>query len=420
MKKRIVITGASAYGLHNLSDDCMLYALCNALRSETPEIRLTLLARHPSVDLDQTFGVQSIKNLDHENRESSVGRFFWGLNASDPTEHLGQVVKHLSEARLLMISGAPFIDNISIGFMRGLVPYTAVLVTLAKVLGKDIVFNGLHMGRPLVTAAGKELAAFCLQNARLITVRDEETLYFVRDLGIEQSRVHVLADAGFALDAITDAAISSATLTRAGITPGGKFLIGVTFRILYWEWSPAQIETYTAMMAEVCDGLVAMYDCDIVLIPHNTYEIDRQFMDDRPGHRLIAAKARRPERVHVVDARLSITETLSLYPLLHAIFSNRRHSAIWAAIHGVPPVATGEELHVRPPMAQLGLADKYFLPTAALKSQLIVETVAKAIGERQVVLDSMSERVGGLRARALQNATLVTELLDSTDNMEMS
>jgi len=71
--KKVIIAGASVYGLENISDDCMLYAFCNDLQKKISDLQITLIARHPSEKLDNLLNVKSIKNLDHSSREESKG-----------------------------------------------------------------------------------------------------------------------------------------------------------------------------------------------------------------------------------------------------------------------------------------------------------------------------------------------------------
>ena len=406
---KIVIAGASAYGLDNLSDDCMLQVFCRELKRRYPGATLILLARHPSKTIDEAFGVESIKNLDHDARPSYSGRWYFGLNAGDPNKHLGRIKKEIELADALVIAGAPFIDNISIGFMRGLIPYTATLVTLARFLGTDVYFNGLHMGRPLVTNAGKVLANYCINHAQQITVRDESTLPFIQSFGKDAINVQVLADVSYGLDPVENVSFISSALKKASIPPFGRRAMGITFRMLYWKWVDEDIDRYTSIIAEVCDGIVNRFDMDVVLIPHNTYVGDKKYMDDRPGHNLIHSKCEHKSRIFPIENRLTVDETLAVYSQLSVIFSNRRHSAIWGVLQGVVPVATGEQDHVRPPFDQLGIESDLFLPLEKLSEELALSAIEKAIRKAGVILKDAQNHLVDLRALALKNSDLSAE-----------
>ena len=115
----VVIAGASVYGLDNLSDDAMFKAFCDGLHEVEPDVDIVLLARHPGERLDAYYGLQSIKNLDHNSRAESRGRWYNGLNNGDDTKHLSKIWEAIGKCDVFVIGGEPFID-ISIGLYKGL------------------------------------------------------------------------------------------------------------------------------------------------------------------------------------------------------------------------------------------------------------------------------------------------------------
>lgn len=88
------------YGLNNLSDDAMFVVFCRELHKNIPDLKITLLARHPSKELDDFYNLKSIQNLDHPTKEDSKGRWFNGLNPGDSTEHLARIIDEMRECDL--------------------------------------------------------------------------------------------------------------------------------------------------------------------------------------------------------------------------------------------------------------------------------------------------------------------------------
>ena len=88
--KRILIAGASTFGVKNQGDDAMFCNLVEGFRRHLPDCQLTFLARHPNEQFDKAFGVHSIKNFEHENKAQSLDRWFWGFNPGDPGDHLAK------------------------------------------------------------------------------------------------------------------------------------------------------------------------------------------------------------------------------------------------------------------------------------------------------------------------------------------
>ena len=57
---KIVITGASTYGVDNMGDDGMLATLVQGLRNHCKNPKITFLARHVDKNYDDIFGFHSI------------------------------------------------------------------------------------------------------------------------------------------------------------------------------------------------------------------------------------------------------------------------------------------------------------------------------------------------------------------------
>ena len=81
--KKFVVTGASTYGVKNMGDDAMFANLVDGLRRDFPGCEITFVCRHPDPEFDKVFGVKSIKNIDHDSKEQSLGRWFNGFKTDN-------------------------------------------------------------------------------------------------------------------------------------------------------------------------------------------------------------------------------------------------------------------------------------------------------------------------------------------------
>lgn len=408
--KNIIIAGTSVYGLNNLSDDSMFIVFCRELHKNIPDLKLTLLARHPGRELDETYKLTSIKNLDHDSKEQSIGRWFMGLNSGDSTRHLKKIWNVIKECDLLIIGGDPFID-ITIGVYKGLAPYASLLVTLAKFLEKPVMIQGIHMGRPLETEMGKELAKYCISNATLVTIREEQSRDLLKEMGIKADNVVTVADAAYGLDPVLDKTKGDEILKKESIHFKSDNVIGVTFRHMYWKWRFKEWNYYSNTVADICDYMVDKFKADLLFIPHCTYNIDHEYEDDRPAARDIVKKMQNKESAHRIINRLNVYETLALFPHLKMIFSNRRHSAIFGAIHGVPGMGVGEEAHVKPVMEQLCIGGDKFVSIENFDSDTIKKNLTDIWKDRENIKIKMKKSLPALREKALMNAKLASDLI---------
>lgn len=407
--KRVVLAGTSVYGLQNHSDDAMLSVFTRELHANIPDLEITLLARHPNKAFDELYGVKSIKNLDHNNKEESIGRWFNGLNPGDPTGDLKTIWGEIEESDLLIIGGEPFLE-ISLGFYRGLAPYAALLVTLAKFLEKPVMIFGIHMGRPLETELGIELTKFCVSNADLVTVREDYSIKALKDLGISDRNIVALADPAFGLNPTESKEMGQTILDTEGILFKSDKVIGITFRHMYWKWSASEWDLYSSILADVYDYLIEELGVDLLFIPNCTYDIDNKYEDDRPAAEETVEKMKHKEHAHQIRNKYNLIETLSLYRHIDMMFSNRRHCLIFAAIHDLPSVGCGEESHMRPVMADLSSDDK-FVNIEAFNAGLLKRNIIETWNNREQITKKIREALPELREKALQHTKLVGDLI---------
>ena len=121
---KIIVTGASTYGVDNMGDDAMFSALIKSLKKKYSKCEIVFLARHPSKDFDKLFGLKSIKNLDHDSNSAAFGRFFLGLNKGDNRSNLNDIYKELSSADSLIIGGNSLMEISENTFLRGVSTYS--------------------------------------------------------------------------------------------------------------------------------------------------------------------------------------------------------------------------------------------------------------------------------------------------------
>ncbi|MFC2017468.1 polysaccharide pyruvyl transferase family protein [Chloroflexota bacterium] len=406
---KVVLAGTSTYSIENQGDDALLEVFCRELRNNMPDVEITLLSRHPSKAFDELFGVKSIKNVEHETKEESIGRWFWGLNPGDPTDHLREIIKAIDECDLLVIGGDPFTDQTQ-GFLRGLGPYAALLVTLAKFSQKPIMLYSLHLTRPLQTEIGKEIARYCVGNSDLVTIREEFTRQGLIDLGISDRNFHVLSDGAFGLNPIQGREQGNKILEREGIHIKAEKVIGIAFRHYYWIWNDKDWEYYSTMLADVYDYMIEALDVDLLFIANCTYDLDHEYDDDRRPAKDTVAKMKFKERTHQVKNKYSLYEVLSLFPLTDMLVSNRRHALIFGAVHGIPPVGMGIEWHMKPFMDELSLGDS-FVKIDDISPELLKLRIKQTWDDRESIAQNIGKLMPDLREKALQHAKLAADLI---------
>ncbi len=355
--RQFVITGASTYGVNNKGDDAMLAALVQGLQRDEPGCEITFLCRHPDKDYDRLFGINSLKNLDHNRKKESRGRFFLGLNSGDDNVHLLAISEAIKRADMLIVGGNSFMEVSDNSFLHGVSSYTATLVTLARFLGTQTALFGLNVVDDISDNATKQHARFVMENVNVATMRENSGRRFLQDIGISTNHVHVLGDPAYAMRQFGSNIRPEEILAREGIKLDDLPLLGISFRHEYWHGDDESYSKVNYIIAQLLDKVIKELRVNLLFIPNCTYTQAHKWQDDRLTHREIVRKMSMKDHAYCIEQDLSVAETYALFPLLQMHLSNRRHSCIFAAMNNVPflSIASVFKGHMAPFLDELGV-----------------------------------------------------------------
>jgi polysaccharide pyruvyl transferase WcaK-like protein len=345
-----VIAGASTYGVDNMGDDAMFSCLVRGLREFDRSASIIFLARHPSVDFDHTFGITSIQNLDHQSNDLARGRFFLGFNAGDNRENLLHIRQALLGADLLIIGGNTLMEISENSFLRGVSSYATTLATLSVFLGKPYALFGLNIVSPIKSRFVASQAKFLIENSAASTVRENEVLHYLAEVGVDTSGVHVTGDPAYGVDLRRVEDYDGEQLLR-----GEGICLEPTFRTItlcvreeYWKTNDATIKKLEKEVCSLLNHILQNSSNQVLFIPNCYYQNGHPLEDDRQINRGIRSRFGDHKRVHYIESTLNLYQTLSIFKLTHVHISNRRHSNIFAAIFGKPfiPINTSLKTHI--------------------------------------------------------------------------
>ena len=333
---RVLIAGASTFGVANLGDDAMFAALVQALKRNAPAADVRLLARHPDNAFDNYFGVSSVQNLEHSSNELARGRMFNGLNRGDDVQLLPKVFEEIADADVLVLAGNIFMEVSENSYQRGVSSYAALLTTLAQAARTPIVVFGLNVVDPLSSPLTVQHARHVLGAASAVFVREEAALHHLSLSGLEVESYRVLGDPAFALQ--EDQERQSADLVALPFSPKSASdpVVTVSLRSEYWMESGKPTLSDEAL--EALAALVSL-PVNVIAVPNCTYDKGNLFEDDRVVHRLLFESLR--DKIVFLEERLGLFETLEFLRKSSLHITNRRHSAVLAGHARVPVIAVG-------------------------------------------------------------------------------
>ena len=407
---KIIIAGASTYGVKNTGDDAMLQVLCSELKHTLNNPKIVFLARHPEKKFDKYFGIKSIKNIEFNNNKESTGKFFYGFNPNDSHEHIKNIIDEIKKSDLVIIGGNSFMEYSENEFLRGVTSYSSMIATLALLHNKPFVLYGVN-GHSIKNNLTKQMAKFLCGNAKFVGIRDNAFKLELMNIGIKPKNLKVFTDPAFGLIPINNSTIGKKILKDENIPLDHKFA-GVCFRHLYSKWSDQEFEKYAIKLAASCDYIVEKLNLNIIFIPNCIYQSGHPNEDDRKISIYIKNKMKHKSRTHVIMGDLSVNERLSLFPLLEFVVSNRRHVTIFSAIHNIPFLTLGYEFnwHFDNLISDLKMGE-YYVNIKNCNSKLINKKIEEVFYNREKISMKLKKIIPKFNKKALYEVKTISELL---------
>lgn len=328
--KKIVLAGA--YGIQNAGDDAPMLVLKEALNHILDEdFTCTILARHV-LDFDKSmFDAIILKNLEYESREASIDKWFSGLNFGDDRTQIEGISKEIKRADLLVIgAGNAFID-ISIDVFRGPIPLMAIYCFLADLYRIPIVFYGVSVG-PITSEWGRDLSQWMLDKASLVTVRDTQSVEYIKTHLNCSVVIQVLPDPvlGLKQDKLQKGDIDIEFFESAKAS--GKLILGIGLREIR---SVVGTEERERVFLEIMRFLKANKQrFALVFIPNSTYPDD----DDRFVAKEFVSQLEGLD-VYAINERMHPGKLVSIYQYCDYTLAIRLHAAVFSVLAGVPVIA---------------------------------------------------------------------------------
>lgn len=358
---KIIVTGASTYGVDNMGDDAMFSALIKSLKKKYSKCEIVFLARHPSKDFDKLFGLKSIKNLDHDSNSAAFGRFFLGLNKGDNRSNLNDIYKELSSADSLIIGGNSLMEISENTFLRGVSTYSTTLATLALFLGIPYYLYGLNIVSPIDSDYVKKQAKFLVENAERVSVRERVVLEYLKKAKVETKNTFVTGDPAYGVNLEEVRKINTSGLLKKlkiNLKTDRK-IISLCVRSQYWKSSNKDLITLANKIARTVKNIKKNIDCQIIFIPNCYYEHGHPNEDDRLINDMVRKRIGNIDEVFFINKKLNLYETISIFQFIDLHISNRRHSNIFAALFGKPFISinTSHATHISAFVKDLGMTD---------------------------------------------------------------
>jgi polysaccharide pyruvyl transferase CsaB len=364
---RVLLSGY--YGFGNIGDEAILAATVQSLRARLPDLGISVLSESPS-ETSRDYGVEAFYRMS-----------------------LPQVIGAFRNADLIVFGGGSLLQD-STSF-RSLAYYLSILF-LAKIMGKPVIIYANGIG-PLKSHFGRYLTKSLLNTVTEISVRDDESLRLLREIGVVR-QIKVTADPAFLLEAAPPPRVgqilqesgidSSMPMAWLALRPGrmsGAFYDSLAKAVAYLR------------REKLFPCLLVMQERDMPVVQALNQSLKDVF---------------EPEVPHV--SGLTPSEALGVLKRGEFCFGMRLHTLILAAKAGVPSM--GVEIDPKIGAFCRGL-DLPVLKDPAHTPNTCLEQAMKAfVPDRHKRAKDLQVQLPRLVSLAQQNVDLIVDTLTRSDS----
>ncbi len=353
------------YGFENSGDEALLCGIIDNLRKSDEDIKICVLSKSPK-DTAEKYGVHSVNRYN----------FF-------------KVSKILKKSRLFISGGGSLLQDVTSS--KSLWYYIS-MIKLAKSKGVPVMVYANGIG-PIEKQFNKKLAIRALELAKKITLREDGSYMFLKDMGIDMSKVEITADPALLIEPISKKE-AIAILEKEGISADKK-CIGISVR--NWKTEGADFEeNISAALCDICKK----YDLFPVFFPLKQPE------DIEISHRI--AK-RLDVESKVLECKYSAPEIIGIVGEMELMLCMRLHAVIYAAVRAVPSVNISYDPKVSNMASYLGLGDSMEIPT--LTKEDLTNQLSDIIENKDKIKNELFLKCNEFKEKAEKDALFAFELI---------
>lgn len=367
LEKSILLSGY--YGFDNSGDDAILKAIIKDIRKKSPKLDIVVLSNNPK----KTETMYSVR---------AINRF-----------KFNELIKGIRNTSLLISGGGSLLQDVT--STRSLLYYLAVM-TLAKMSRKPVMVYANGIG-PINKPGNRFLTRVILNSVNLITLRDEDSKTYLRNMKIKNKNIVVTADPVFTLDRAPKNVIENIFI-KEGI-PRDKKFIGISIR----PWKPAV--NLVEVISKVIDYLTERYNVNIILIPMH-------YPEDLDISNKVLANVDKSS-CFVIKNQYTVEEIMGITKELDMIVAMRLHSLIYAATQEIPMVGLVYDPKVEGILYSLEMG--HMSNVENLDYNHLVENIDYVWNNKLELKQILKRGDEELKARALCNVTMAMELLEVGD-----
>lgn len=307
--------------------------------------------------------------------------------------------------------------------------YSPIYISwLARVLKKPVVFYGngttrftseLWLWRLRSKRLWRVFAKHLLQNVDLITVREEGTYQYFKELTEGKTSINLTAEPAFLLQPASPDR-SKAIMVKEGITENSRPLIGVamTYDVLSSAFGTklSSEEKYEKAVKEIAcfvDMLTDKLSATIVFIPHSIEP--NGYRDDRLVSKDIYSEMSNKPMARLITTEYSAEELKALIGQLDIFISCRVHAAIGAIGMNTPVclLARSWDRRAYNIVGKMAKQHQWIFNIEELDAEKLFFTANGLLSASEATRKSLLSTMDVIKKHAILNGILLKKLLTS-------
>lgn len=354
------------YGFGNSGDDALLRSIIDDIRRQKESPNIVVLSANPTATKKQ-YNVKAVNRL-----------------------NIFEILHLMKEGEMLISGGGTLIQDRT--STKSLLYYLAV-IALAKKHNMKVMMYSNGIG-PLNKKSNIKKTQKVLERVDLITLRDDNSLNTLREIGVTNKNAKVTADAALGLD-IQGEDVGRKILSAEGVSQNVK-LLGVSVR----KWTELKPD-FEDVVAKVCDYAYEKYGYYTVFLPMQASKDMAISMN---------IKHKMKHKSTVIEGKYSVNDTLSVISCFDMCIGMRLHTLIYSAINSLPLIGLVYDPKIKNFMEYAHQTN--YVDVRNITKEKLTHLLDECVNNYDTIKSDLTENYELLREKARLNGKYAIELYE--------
>jgi colanic acid/amylovoran biosynthesis protein len=289
---------------------------------------------------------------------------------------------------------------------------------LGLILHKPVIVYAQSIG-PFKLRLTRSLARFTLNKVSAITVREEITGTYLKEIGVNNPNLFLTADAAFLLEPSLPSVVDR-ILEAEGLTTS-PYLVGISISQLIHQWAfhfsstnHQRYDQYIELMAKVADYVVEKTGATVFLYCQTVGSQARH--DDSVAAKLVFERIQHKSKAKLLHTNYTTAELKGVIGRCQMFIGSKLHSTIASTSMLVPTVSIAYSHKVHGIIGTLLNQQQVIIDIRKLEYDAFCRELLQKIDfvwiNRYTIKEELAKKMRVVKPLSLQNAQLVAKIIE--------